>query len=115
MNRFYKVAVTKASIGSAVEHREPQVQGRIVVKVTDSTTAGDYKLFLVDAGDDQHQTNLTLAGVVELAEEQAVKLAAEYQPQRTLKRFNPQTRQEEQISVPTLDLRTFYQGRSPGS
>ena len=109
MNRFYQVAITKWPIGSAVEHTEPPVQGRIIVKVTDSTTGGDYKLFLVDASDEQHQANLSLAGVQELAEEQAVKLAAEYQPQRTFKRFNPITRQEEEISVPTLDLRTYYQ------
>ena len=109
MNRFYKVAITKVPIGSAIEHREPRVQGRIIVKVTDVTTGGDYQLFLVDASDEQHQANLTLAGVEELSEEQAIKLAAEYQPQRSFKRFNPQTRQEEQISVPTLDLRKFYQ------
>ena len=109
MNRFYQVAITKWPVGTAVEHREPPVQGRIIVKVTDATTGGDYKLFLVDASDEQHQANLSLAGVQELAEEQAVKLAAEYQPQRTLKRFNPMTRQEEQINVPTLDLRTYFQ------
>jgi hypothetical protein len=109
MNRFYKVAITKWPVGSAVEHREPAVQGHILTKVTDSTTGGDFKLFLVDGDEAQHQTNLSLAGVEELAEEQAVRLAAEYQPQRTFKRFNPQTRQEEQISVPTLDLRKFYQ------
>ena len=108
MNQFYKVAVSKRSIGSAVEHREPAVQGRILTKVTDSTSGGDFKLLLVDADEAQHQANLSVAGVEELAEEQAIKLAAEYQPQRTFKRFNPQTRQEEQISVPTLDLRAFY-------
>ncbi len=109
MKRFYKVTITKWPIGSAVEHREPPVQGAIIVKVTDITTGGDYRLFLVDASDEQHQSNLSLTGVEELSEEQAIKLAAEYQPQRTFKRFNPETRQEEQISVPTLDLRMFYQ------
>ena len=109
MKRFYKVAITKRSIGSAVEHREPEVAGQVIVKVTDSTTAGDYKLFVIDCSDAQHQTNLGIPGIEEVSEEQAVTLAVKYQPQRTLTRLNPQTRQEEHITVQACDLKRFYE------
>jgi hypothetical protein len=109
VKRFYKVAITKRSIGSAIEHREPGVEGHVLVKVTDSTTAGDYKLFVIDCNDAQHQANLDTPGIEEVSEDQAVTLAAKYQPQRTLTRLNPQTRKEEHITVPACDLKQFYE------
>jgi hypothetical protein len=97
----------KRSLGSAVEHREPGVEGQVIVKVTDSTTAGDYKLFVIDCNDAQHQANLAIPGIEEVSEEQAITLAAKYQLQRTLSRLNPQTRKEENITVPACDLKQF--------
>lgn len=109
MVSFYKVRIAKRKIGSAVEHIEPALQGEVIVKVTDSETSGDYKLFVVDATDAQHKMNLTLPGVEALSEAEAVKLAAQYQPQRTLRQFNPVTMKEETIKVPACDLKKFYQ------
>jgi hypothetical protein len=109
VKRFYKAAITKRSLGSAVEHREPGVEGQVIVKVTDSTTAGDYKLFLIDCNDAQHEANLNIPGIEEVSEEQAITLAAKYQPKRTLTRLNPLTRQEEKVTVPACDLKKFYE------
>lgn len=109
MKRFYKAAITKRSIGSAVEHGEPGVAEQVIVKVTDSTTAGDYKLFVIDCNDAQHQANLDIPGIDEVSEDQVVTLAARYQSQRTLTRLNTQTRKEENITVPACDLKKFYE------
>ena len=108
MKRFYKATITKQPIGSAVRHKEPAVQGKVIVKVTDSTTAGDYKLLFIDCDDAQNKTNLTIPGVEELSEEQALELAAQYQPKRTLTQLNTVTMEEEEIDVPACDLRNFY-------
>jgi hypothetical protein len=108
MERFYRATITKQPIGSAVRHKEPAVQGTVIVKVTDSTTAGDYKILVIDCDDAQNKANLTIPGVEELSEEHALKLAAQYQPERTLTQPNPVTMEEEEIDVPTCDLRKFY-------
>ena len=109
MRKFYKVAITKRPVGSAVQHIEPSIKGNIIIKVTDSTTAGDYKLFVIDCDDAQHKANLATAGIEELSEEQAVQLAAEFQPKRTLTQLNPVTMKEEKVTVPACDLKKFYQ------
>jgi hypothetical protein len=111
MNRFYKVTITKRPVGTAIEHREPRVEGNIIVKVTDSTTTGDYKLLAVDADDTQHAANLKMPGVEEVAEADAVNLAAMFQPKHTFTQFNPTTRKEEKVTVPAVDLRAFLEKR----
>jgi hypothetical protein len=108
MIRFYNVTMTKWSVGLVMEYREPAVQGKVIIKVSDSTTAGDYKLFVVDASDAQHEANLTLSGVAELSEAEAVKLATVYQPERIITQFDPLTRKEEKLTVPACDLEKFY-------
>jgi hypothetical protein len=108
MNQFYQVAITKHPIGSAVEYREPPIQGKIIVKVADSTTVGAYRLIVVDCDETQHQTNSLLPGVKVLLEPEAIQLAAIYQPQRTIKRFDPKTRKEESVVMPAADLKRFY-------
>ncbi|HEY0733609.1 MAG TPA: hypothetical protein VGD69_01780 [Herpetosiphonaceae bacterium] len=115
MNRCYKVAVIKRPIGTAIEYQEPPVQGKLITKVFDSTTGGDYELIVLDADDGQHQANVALAGVEELSEEQAVDLAATYQPERTLTRINPRTMTEEQETVPACDLRKILDRSATGS
>ena len=75
MNHFYRVAITKQFLGSAIEHKEPPLQGQIQVKVTDSTTQGDFKIIIVDCDDTQHQYNLNLSGVQNLEENEVTKLA----------------------------------------
>jgi hypothetical protein len=107
MERFYNVAITKVPIGSAVEYKEPALQGKIIIKVSDIKTSGNYKLFVVDCNDEQNKANLTFSGVSELSEDEAVKLAAQYQPQRHVTRFNPETRKEEKITLPACDLKKF--------
>jgi len=111
MNRFYKAAIIKWPVGTAIEHREPAVQGQVIIKVTDSTSRGDYKLFVVDADDAQHEANLALPGVGALSEKDALELAPKYQPKRTSTRFDPQTRKKEETITPACDLKKFYQVR----
>jgi hypothetical protein len=108
MHKFYKASITKRLIGTAIQHKEPPVQGEIIIKVTDSTTAGDFKIFVVNANDNQHKANLALDGIELLTEDQALKLAKKYQPKRTTTRFNPGTMKEEQITLPACDLKKFY-------
>ena len=81
----------------------------MIVKATDSTTSGDYKLFIIACNDAQHQANLDIPGIEEVPEDQVVTLVAKYQPQRTLTRLHPRTRQEETITVPVCDLKKFYE------
>lgn len=109
MKRFYNIAITKVPIGSAIEYKEPALQGKVVIKVSDMTTAGNYKLFVIDCDDAQNKANLVSHGVSELSEDKAVKLAAKYQPKRTVTRFNPRTMKEEKITIPVCDLKKFYQ------
>jgi hypothetical protein len=109
MTTFYKVTVTKEPVGSAVRHKEPPLQGNIIIKVTDSTTKGNYKIIVIDCDDKQNKVNLSTPGVEALTEEQAVKLAAKYQPQRTVVEFNPRTRKKEKNTIPACDLRKFYE------
>ena len=107
MNRFYRIAVTKVPVGSAIEHREPPLQGEVVIKVSDLATEGDSRLVVVDATNNQHKINTATPGVEEISEADAVKLAAKYQPKRTMTRFNPQTRKEEKITLSAVDLKKF--------
>lgn len=104
MNRFYRVAVEKLPIGTAVQHREPPLEGEVVVKVTDAATRGDYRLVVVDADDAQHEGNIALPGVEALEEEGAVKLAARYQPGGARERPDPRTGEMQTIQVPAVDL-----------
>lgn len=109
MNRFYKVTITKQPIGTAIAHKEPPVQGNVIIKVTDTTTAGDYKLIVVDCQEEQHQANLSLPGVAALSEDEAAELAAKYQPQRTVTRMQPLPTKQEKVTVPEFDLKKFLQ------
>jgi hypothetical protein len=111
MKAFYKVSITKQPDGSAIVHREPPLQGEIVTKVTDINTAGDFKIIVVECSEAQHSENLAYPAVTELEEEAAVKLAARYQPQRTVTRPNPDTGEEETVEQPAVDLRRLIQSR----
>lgn len=108
MNVFYKVSITKEPVGSAVRHKEPSLQGKIIIKVTDSATRGDFKIFVMECDGTQNKANLSKPGVEALSEEQAVKLAAKYQPKRTMAELNPRTMKEEKVTIPACDLKKFY-------
>lgn len=112
MNRFYRVAVRKRPVGTAVEHHEPPVEGDVVVKVTDSATRGDHKLVVVDADDAQHERNLALPGVEALEEDGAVELAARYQPASRGERVDPRTGEAEAFDVPAVDLAAILAQRA---
>jgi len=108
MNHFYRVVITKQFLGSAIEHKEPSLQGQIQAKVTDSTTQGDFKIIIIDCDDTQYQYNLNLSGVHNLEEDEVTKLAPLYQPERTIKRFDPKTRKEESVVMSAANLTRFY-------
>lgn len=116
MNRFYKVAIDKRPIGTAFEHREPPLQGAQVTKVADSRTQGSFKLIVVDATDTEHQANLALPGVDELAQAAAVALAAEYQPEVTREVRDRETEnvrevKVKKVKVPAVDLKDILRRR----
>lgn len=119
MNRFYRVAIDKRPIGTAIEHREPPLQGQRIVNVTERKTQGDFKLMVVEATDAEDQKNLGLPGVEPLTQADAVKLAAEYQPAHQQERRDSRTGKVERIDVPAVDLdevlrRRAERGRPPG-
>lgn len=131
MNHFYRVMVTKQFLGSTTEHREPPIQGKVIIKVTDVNTRGDFKLFVVNCDEDQHKMNSVLPGVLPISEEEAIRLAPLYQPERTVNRPMPgpmgemvtplsspegkvtyqrsMAQKMEKVTVPAVDLRKFYQ------
>ncbi len=107
MKAYYKATITKQPIGSAILHKEPPLQGEIVTKVTDMTTAGDNKIIVMECSDQEHQFNLARSDVVELEEAEASKLAAKYQPTHEETEINPRTLKEEKIKRPAFDLAGF--------
>lgn len=111
MKAFYKVTVTKQSVGSAIMHKEPPLDGEVVTKVTDTSTAGDFKLIVLDCTAEQHDANLTLSGVAEVTDKEAAELAPKYQPERTLTELDTRTGKEERVSIPAVDLRAFVGAR----
>jgi hypothetical protein len=112
MNRFYKATINKIPIGTAIQHQEPPIQGKLVVKVVDTSTAGDFMVMVVNAGDKQHKANLALPAIESLTEAQAVKLAKKYQPKRTMTDINPRTMAEEETTFPACDLKKYYQKKT---
>lgn len=115
MNRFYRVAIDKRLVGTVIEHREPTFTGQRVTKVTDTRTRGDFKVVVMDATDDEHQKNLALPGVEELAETEAVDLAAEFQPATTREERDPTTGKVNKIKVPAVDLNEILLQRAERS
>ncbi len=109
MKTFYKVSVTKQSDGTAIVHKEPPLQGEIITKITDSSTAGDFKIVALECTEEQHEENLAYPGVVALDEAEAVKLAPKYQPKRSFTELNPRTGKEEKLELPAADLTRLLQ------
>lgn len=108
MIKFYKGKIDKISTSSATQYKEPELNGNIIVTVTDSTTSGNFKIYVVDTDENQHKSNLEYPGVEELSEKQAIKLAAKYQPQRVRTDFNPLTLKEEKRTIAACDLTKYY-------
>jgi len=76
--------------------------------VTDSTTAGDDKLLVIDCDDAQNKTNRTIPIVKELFRGTGSQISTQYQPERTLTQIDPVTWDDEEIDVQACDLRKFY-------
>ena len=107
MEKIYKAKIVKKKVGSAIEHILPELKGKIITSVYDIATDGDYRLFVVECDEAQNRANLSLEGVSELSEEEAFSLAEEYQPERKIKRVDPATLKEEEITIPKCDLRKY--------
>lgn len=115
MNAFYKVAITKQNIGSAVQFKEPPLQGKVLVKVLDSSTAGDFMLIVVDCNDSENKTNLGLPGVEKKSEEQAIKLATKYFPKRKRSRQKHGLLNKKRETLPALDLKKILKEKMTGT
>ena len=107
MKGFYKIAVTKLPVGAAVRHKEPPLAGEVVIKVSDMSTQGDFKLVVLDCTAEQHADNLLFPGVAEVSESEAAALAAKYRPKHTRTELNKRTGKQEKVEVPAVDLRAF--------
>ena len=89
MNRFYRVRIDKRYFGTAVQHREPSLEGKVVARVAAAAVRGNFKLLVVDASDTEHNKNVAHPDVLEvLPEAAAVDLAAKLRPER-MKRVTP--------------------------
>lgn len=108
MNYFYRTAITKQSLGTAILHKEPPFQGHILAKVTDLATQGDFKIIVVNCDNAQHQFNINLPSVQNLEEEEVTKSAPLYQPEQATRQLNPETHKEEQVVIPAANLTRFY-------
>ena len=107
MKAFYKVSVTKQSLGSAILHKEPPLVGAVVTKVSDVSSEGDYKLIVIDCSEAEHAENLLLPGVAEVSEAEAMVLAPKFQPKRTMTELNERSGKQEKITIAAADLKTF--------
>ena len=107
MMRFYKAKILKKPVGTAIEHIMPEFKGRVITNVYDITTEGDFRLFVVDCTEKENRENKLREGVSLLSKEEAIALAAEFQPARKIKTLNMETKQEEEQEIPALDLRAY--------
>lgn len=114
MQAFYKISVVKQAIGSAVMHKEPPLQGAVIIKITDTGSDGDYKIVALECSEEQHIENLSYPGVASMEEDEAVKLAPKYQPKRTFSDIDPRTRKEQKIERPAADLKSLLKIRKGG-
>lgn len=104
MNRYYRIAIDKRRVGTAIEHREPSLRGEVITKVTDARTRGDFKIAALDATDEEHEKNLALPGVEALTEEEAGRQAVLYQPETVREERDPAARKVKKVKIPAVDL-----------
>ncbi len=111
MKAYYKVTITKERDGTAIIHNEPPLQGDVIVKISDMTTAGDQKLVAVEVNKEQHTANLAMSGVAAIEENEAVKLAPKFQPKHKVKEFNRHTGAEETREIKAFDIIKYIKAR----
>jgi hypothetical protein len=107
MMRFYKAKIVKRPAGTAIEHIMPVFRGNVITNVYDINTDGDFRLFVVDCTEEENRSNVSLDSVSLLSENDAIALAAEYQPARRIRTINMETKKEEEQDIPELDLRAY--------
>ncbi len=107
MIRFYKAKIIKKPVGTAIEHIMPVFKGKVITNVYDITTDGDFRLFVVDCSEEENRANVSMEGVSLLSEQDAVTLAAQFQPARKIRTFNMETKKEEEQDIPVLNLKTY--------
>lgn len=107
MKKIYIAKIEKKEVGSAIEHIIPEFSGTVITNVADSATEGAQRIFVIKCTADEHKKNLKLKGVEELEKEKAIKLAEKYQPEVIFKQMDPETMEEEEITVPKCDLKPF--------
>ncbi len=115
MIRFYNAAIEMQPKGSAVLFREPALKGQVLFSVADGVNGDCQRLYVCDANEEEHGQNLGLAKVSEIGEEAAVRLAADYQPARSVPHLNPQTREVETVEIPACDLKSLLHGGQTGA
>ena len=114
MERYYKVPIDKRRIGSAIQHREPPLQGTLLTKVTEMKTHGNVKIIVIDADEQQHQRNVLLPGVEEIDAVGAATLAAEFQPEHDVEEPDPITRERKKRKQPAVKLADVVAARKSG-
>jgi hypothetical protein len=115
MIRFYDAVIETEILGSALVFREPLLKGQVLVSISNVLQGDRQRLYACVCTDEEHQENLRLAQVKELDEEAAVKLAAEYQPERLMPHIDPVTGETENLRVPPCDLRLLLAGGQSGA
>jgi hypothetical protein len=104
---FYDAPTARRTLGSAVALIDPPLQGTILIKVGDVASQGARKLYAVTCDDAEHAANLSIPGLRELDEAEAVALAARYHPAQTHRRRDPFTGKEDTEQLPACDLRAL--------
>ena len=107
MKKIYNAKIEKRAVGSAIEHIVPEFVGTVVTYVADTSTEGAQRIYVVDCTAAEHKKNLKLKGVEELEKDKAIALAVKYQPEVKFTEMNPETKKEEEITVPKCDLKPF--------
>lgn len=97
----------KVPIGKAIMYKLPPLDGEILIKITDSSTKGDYTLIVIECDDQIHNKNISMEKVTDMEEQNAVELAAELQPESNRVEVNPKTKRKRKITNPALDLTKF--------
>lgn len=107
MKKIYNAKIEKREVGSAIEHMAPEFVGTVITYVADTSTEGAQRIYVVDCAAAEHKKNLKLKGIQELEKAKAVALAAKYQPEVKFTELNPETNEEEEITIPKCDLKLF--------
>lgn len=107
MKAYYQVAINKEQLGAAVRFRQPHLEGSPIVRVMDASSDGESAIIVMECSEEEHKFNLIRPGVMELAEADAIKVAAKYQPKQTIHNIDPRTGKEEKKDIPAFRLDHF--------